>query len=153
MGYDALVLAKLSGGEVLTVECESHWCEVIKDNVAANPDLNRSVAVLAAFVDDRTSGDGHRVAIDDLVTQFFVPQFIKIDIEGGEVAALRGASRTLSEHKPGLLIEVHSLALEAECLEILRGHGYAPDVVNQRRVLPDYRPLAHNRWIIASGRS
>jgi FkbM family methyltransferase len=32
---------------------------------------------------------------------------LKIDIEGGEVDALRGAERTIVDHRPGLAIEVH----------------------------------------------
>jgi hypothetical protein len=36
------------------------------------------------------------------------PNFIKLDIEGAEVAALRGAQKLLREHKPKMFVEVHT---------------------------------------------
>ena len=50
------------------------------------------------------------------------PALIKMDIEGGEVAALRGASRTLTEARSILLIEMHGNA--AAIKELLQVHGY-----------------------------
>lgn len=156
IGYDALVLAKLSGSEVLTVESSPEWCAIIEVNVLANHQFKDRITVLASHVGDahRVPGSiGTQVTVDQLASEFFVPDFIKIDIEGSEVAALRGASRTLGSRQPNLLVEVHSVDLESECLEILRAHGYRPILVDQRRFLREHRPIPHNRWIVATGKA
>lgn len=150
IGYDALVLAKLSRSKVVTVEASSDLCHQITANVHANWTLASSVSVVNAYVDRSSVCDGH-ITVDDLAEQHFVPDFIKIDTEGGEVDTLRGAAQTLGDRRPGLLIEVHSAELEAECIALLRGFGYIPTIVEQRRFLRDHRPTDHNRWIIADG--
>jgi len=72
-----------------------------------------------------TAVDAGLLSLDDLAADTFVPDFVKIDIEGGELDALRGARA------------------------ILRDLGYRVDVVDQRRFLRDHRPMPHNRWIVA----
>jgi FkbM family methyltransferase len=55
--------------------------------------------------------------------------FVKIDIEGAEYDALVGASRLVDEHRPILLIEVHSFDLMQRCNEWLRERRYACRIV------------------------
>jgi FkbM family methyltransferase len=52
------------------------------------------------------------------------PDLIKMDIEGGELEALRGASKLLREDRPVLYVATHSPQLERECREILTGMDY-----------------------------
>jgi FkbM family methyltransferase len=49
------------------------------------------------------------VTLDEEIPQASlpVPDFIKIDIEGWEIEALRGARHTLELHKPALFLEMH----------------------------------------------
>ena len=49
------------------------------------------------------------VTLDDEISQAGLPapDFIKIDIEGWEIEALRGARNTLNLHKPALFLEMH----------------------------------------------
>jgi FkbM family methyltransferase len=53
--------------------------------------------------------------------------FIKIDVEGFELAVLRGAADTIARHRPVLLVEIearHGVALD-DVFALLAEHGYA----------------------------
>ncbi len=56
------------------------------------------------------SADGHTViqcvAIDDALKNFF-PNLIKLDVEGAEVEALRGAQATIESQRPNLCVSVY----------------------------------------------
>lgn len=78
-----------------------------------------------------------------------IPTLIKLDIEGWEVRALRGAKRTLREHHPIIVCEVNRHALEragtsaAELHETLWLAGYHDmrDIFTEERWEPsDQRP-------------
>jgi FkbM family methyltransferase len=68
-------------------------------------------------------------SLDSVVTEppMPVPDVIKIDVEGGEVDVLTGAARTLREHRPILLIELHGT--NAEVAEALESFGYLAGVL------------------------
>lgn len=145
-GYDALILAKLSGGAVVSFECDPQAAEEMRQTFARNP---FDIKTVEAFVG---SGDGC-LSLDEAASRMFMPDFIKMDIEGAEVEALAGAETILSTRKPHMIIEVHGKPQEEGCLETLARHGYAPEIVNQPKTLRDHRPLDHNRWLVCRGRS
>jgi FkbM family methyltransferase len=63
--------------------------------------------------------------LDDVIEQFRLPlpNHIKLDVDGGELAVLEGASRALgSPALRTMLVEV-STSLSAEVSEVLEGHG------------------------------
>ena len=145
-GYDALMLAKLSnGGRVVSIECDPHAAAVMRETFALNPYPIETIEALVGKSDGAA-----QTTLDSIADRTFMPDFIKIDIDGGEVDALLGAERILATRKPGLIIETHSPELEAGCLDVLRRHGYAPKIVDQRRWLRDLRPIPHNRWLICA---
>jgi hypothetical protein len=156
LGYDALVLAKLSkGGRVASFEAEADRCARIEEAVRANPSFASRVTVHNTFV-GRAPGGEAVIALDEFAydSDGFIPDVIKMDIEGAELDALAGAQRLLSERKPGLIVEVHSAELEEACAKLLRRHAYVPEVVRQRRLFPDNRPAGDvNRWLVARGRT
>lgn len=79
--------------------------------------------------------------------------FVKIDVENAELDVLKSGSRLLSGMRGDVLVEVHSMALERQCQEWLRGHGFTVEVLRNawwRIVLPERRPTAHNRWLWAT---
>jgi len=67
------------------------------------------------------------------------PDFIKMDIEGAELAALRGADLILSRHHPLLLMEVKDSVLKtagadkAALQDLLKHYGYMPACLHRRR--------------------
>jgi FkbM family methyltransferase len=73
------------------------------------------------------------IHLDSLVAsgELPVPQFIKVDVEGGEMMVLRGIEGILRQHRPRLLIATHSDALETECRAFLDGLGYGMDDIGQ----------------------
>lgn len=151
-GYDALILAKLTGAEVVTVDCEDFSIAAMKANIALNPGMDRLVQPRQAFIAQTSDSATRHLSIDDLAAETFTPGLMKIDIEGGEVDALHGAAAVLRDAKPFLLIEVHTMALEEECVSILHGLGYQTRLIDQRKILADHRPIEHNRWLVAQAR-
>lgn len=148
-GYDSLVIAGLTGSRVATFDCDPTCSRAMERNFQLNPRLAGLLEPVEAAVGDGADQTG----IDEYAYSEagFVPDFLKIDIEGGELGALRSARRLLAERRPALIVETHSAGLERACGELLIGQGYKPVVVNQRRVLPDYRPTTEaNRWLVAT---
>lgn len=146
-GYDALVIAKLTGGPVESFDCDALMVQRMTRTLGLNPDLASLVHPVHAAVG--AGLDASTLALDEHAAQSFMPDFIKIDVEGCELDVLRGASRILGERGPSLIIEVHSLALERACGKILVDGGYRPTVVNQRSIWRENRQAQHNRWLVA----
>ncbi|MBV9357982.1 MAG: FkbM family methyltransferase [Chloroflexi bacterium] len=129
---------------MLTVESDGRLEAVIRRNIRANR-LESLIEPRVAMVGDGRPGT---VSIDQLASEHFMPGFVKMDIEGAEASALRGAPCTLSRCDRWL-IETHGLDVENECLALLADHGFRVELQNTRRWLADHRPTEHNRWVIA----
>jgi len=68
--------------------------------------------------------------------------FIKIDVEGHELAVLRGGEQTLRRHRPNLLVEIeqrHSPVDICQTFDFLLSLGYRGEFLDTNRML---RPLA-----------
>jgi hypothetical protein len=61
------------------------------------------------------------ITIDDLGVD---PQIVKLDIQGNELAALKGATRTLTTSSPDLLVEI--TVAEVSLIGYLESFGYRP---------------------------
>lgn len=77
------------------------------------------------------------VAIDHFVLQqgHQPPHFLKIDVEGGEVAVLQGMKKVLQQHRPVLLVEMHGR--NKEVAETLNEVNYLTQVIDEDKPLEE----------------
>jgi FkbM family methyltransferase len=136
-GDTALFFANEVGisGKVITHEFIPSNVEILKKNLSLNPELEQRITLVekpmwessnkAMYFADRGPGssvtmnvnDVHEgkvesLSIDEMVSQLNIRKidFIKMDIEGAESFALKGAIETIRKHKPKLAIAIyHSL--------------------------------------------
>jgi len=143
VGYYSLALARRCGAEVVAVDASPSVAKGLRRNVASN-DLPVTV-VEGRVGEDETGG---ALTIDGLAEAYSPPDFIKMDIEGAETAALRGGTAVLAGQAPSLVIEVHGREIEAECRTLLESYGYTPAAVAPRSWLAEERPAEYNGWLI-----
>lgn len=162
-GVVAMMLADLVGpaGQVIAIEATPHNAEVARRNAELNG-LPQIRVVHAAGADvpgtlhfsprmnghvaarDEASVSVRAVTVDELTAEHGPPDVLFVDVEGFELHVLRGARRTLENHRPDLFVEVHMQAgLErfgdADDLLALIPPGY--DVFVSRTEEGPYRPL------------
>ncbi|MDX6692486.1 MAG: hypothetical protein QOF02_89 [Blastocatellia bacterium] len=105
------------------------------------------------IAEQRFVGAGENsVSIAELVRDLPRPVFLKVDIDGGEVELLRSAEGCDCLMDLRWLIETHSKELEEGCVRWLQSHGYSTRIIYNapwRVLLPEQRPLEHNRWLVA----
>lgn len=84
------------------------------------------------------------VSIDRLVSEkkLPAPDFIKIDVEGGEIKVLEGCREVISTHKPKLLIATHGPETHAYVLNFLSERSYRFEILNQDGVKGDTEIMA-----------
>jgi hypothetical protein len=99
----------------------------------------------------RGDGEAWRT-LDELGADLPGPVFVKIDIDGPEAEVLAtGPSLLAGDCR--ILIETHSTAAESSCQAQLTAIGYHVRIIDRawwRRVLPEVRVIAHNRWLVAA---
>lgn len=90
--------------------------------------------------------------LDELAADLPEPILVKIDIDGPESDVLRTGAALL-RRDCRFVIETHSAEAEAGCLAQLAAAGYQTRIINPawwRRLLPETRIVAHNRWLVAA---
>lgn len=158
VGAHTLVLAKIVGpqGKVHAVEPTRYARAKLLRNLKLNPDLAERVAVLDYLITDTDDHNVRRsiqsswsatpriarqedevvesetISIDHLAERLGLDKcdFLKIDIDGYDLRALRGAERLLTEFKPRIFIELCDTELRknggtlAELVALLGSHNY-----------------------------
>jgi FkbM family methyltransferase len=91
-----------------------------------------------------------RVTVDELDLPDV--RFMKLDVEGHELPALRGAERTVRRDRPLLMVELEERIQPVEpVLDLLAGWGYRPYVMPDEKWLPldGFDLIAHQRDALA----
>lgn len=132
-GDTALYFAARVGskGRVYTFEFEQHNLDVMTKNLALNPQISPSVEIVrralwgtsdeplnydpngpattVSLKEEPGTAQAMTLSIDDLVEREGLDKvdFVKMDIEGAELSALKGAERTLRAFRPTLAISAY----------------------------------------------
>jgi FkbM family methyltransferase len=64
------------------------------------------------------------VRLDTFCQTHPAPDLLKIDVEGAELAVLRGAEQLLIERRPAIFLATHSNELDKQCRSFLTERGY-----------------------------
>jgi len=147
VGWHAIRAARIVGpsGRVISLEPDPSNRKQLEGNIALNGITNCEVSPLAAWSKTgkelgwytgkspdccRVDEAGHSASVrtttvDDLVGDLQLDRlnWIKMDIEGGEIEALKGAEKTLRHYHPLLFVEVHDTA--AGVKELLKRYDYS----------------------------
>lgn len=152
-GYYVLAFCKLIGstGRVYAFEADNDLAEELKKTLRINK-LQDQVRIIKAYISN--VDEGETLSIDEVTSNksFPMPDIVKIDVEGAELKVLQGMEKVLVNASPRIILEVHSQELENECLKLLTRHGYQVRIIEPGRLgkfLPEYRPAAHNQWVVA----
>jgi len=167
VGFYSLLASQLVGnGRVFAFEPVPNNVSYLKRHLALNQVENVEVLELAvsdensfaqfeleetSFMGQLSSKGGLSVrtaTLDSLINEGMIlpPDYIKMDIEGTELLALRGAKESIQRYRPVIFLATHGTAVHDGCCRLLESWGY------------DYRVLQSNssdtlREVIAKFRS
>ncbi|MCX6382427.1 MAG: FkbM family methyltransferase [Armatimonadetes bacterium] len=84
------------------------------------------------------------VSLDELVEQgrLPIPNVIKMDVEGAEIRALKGASKTVGKYRPTIIVATHGAETHEFCIEFLTNLGYTLQHLNPNAIKGDREILA-----------
>ncbi len=150
-GIHTLLMARLAGkGHVYAFEPASEISSSLEENLRLNKIANVTPVPLAVsdVTGVATFSTGHHHGASHLDNAALVsdqtvsvrttsldefayregnqaPDFIKIDVEGGESKVLAGATRVLKEAKPIILVDLHNPDQDLAVGKIFSGHNYS----------------------------
>jgi len=162
VGYYTLLLSRAVGptGKVVAIEPDARNAAWVRFHTDLNHLRNVDVVIGAAaactgtatfsvgptpttgrVVSDAAGEQVPSYSLDDIVFggHLEIPSIVKMDIEGGESAALLGASRLLEAGQTTWFVALHSDEQAAACMAIYRAHRYRLCFSNGVEIPAHYR--------------
>jgi len=145
VGFYTLLGSVLVGtGKVFAFEPVPRNLSFLRRHLALNHVQNVEVLEFAVsnengtalFEVEETNAMGHlaergnikvqTATLDSLLQQRRIqpPDYIKMDIEGAELPALRGAEQCIRQYRPLIFLATHGREIHAECCQLLESWGY-----------------------------
>jgi hypothetical protein len=147
-GYYTLVFLRSAADQVIACEPGP-----VADRLYYNAEMNRLADSRRLVIERRLIGQGSdQLSLRVLVHSLVGPILVKVDVDGVEKDVLESASGSDRLSEIHWIVETHSAVLEQECIQWFASHGYRTRIVKNawwRTLLPEQRPLAHNRWLVA----
>lgn len=152
VGYFSLLAAELAGpqGQVYAFEPLPRNIEFLRKHIKINQIEN--IEVVEAAVSNRggeahfdlgaSSAMGHlaedgglqvqMVALDEMLSagELRPPDYMKVDVEGAEYEALKGARKLLEKYHPVLFIDTHQREAHLPTIELLQELGYEFEILD-----------------------
>ncbi len=172
IGYLAVLFARLTGstGTIHCFELMPETAEILKKSIELNKFTNCRIhtvglgnsstqidvpmgdTFMGALDRGFISGAGNKVEscrvvrLDDYREENAIdlPALIKIDIEGGEVEALKGAAQTIQKSSPLIIVEFHNLSLIKNGVELLNSFGYTVQLLSGKKITPQFSKERHD---------
>lgn len=165
IGFFSLIAAQLVGtsGHVVAFEADPEIAARLRENLAYNKfdhatieqkavwfdvgmvsfaraDINTSPDRGLGHVTRDTLADENSIAVEAISLDAYtashpVPDFLKCDVEGAEVAVFQGAARLLAERRLVLLVEMHSEENHRVLRQKFTTFGYACSDLDENHVL------------------
>lgn len=134
-------VASRSGRGTLMVHA-SHAMGKLEGSLGRGEEYSGSLDVTVLSLDDYVHQQGHTV-----------PDWVKIDVEGGEASVLEGMERMLQEIGPGLLMELHGPDAAAVVFRVLSQADYVIyPLVKPQKILADPSELPWKAYVGAERR-
>jgi hypothetical protein len=137
--------------KVIACEPDNNLHQSFWHNLDINENLKKKVILINKFIGTQSNDD--YISLDKLKNELEPGKtLIKIDVDGAELDVLESGKDLLISDATYLIIETHSEQLEIDCINFLNTLGYKCNIIKNgwyRILVPELRPIEHNRWLYA----
>jgi FkbM family methyltransferase len=164
IGYFTAIASKINGssGKIFAFEPRPMNARFFKIHMKINNFKNVTLYEMAVGESDedvkfdthhgsatgRISKDGNirvkQVSVGRMVKEGILPppDFIKIDVEGGEIEVLKGLSEVISSSRPKMIIATHNEQCHSFSVDFLNKNHYKFEILNPEHIKGDTEIIA-----------